>query len=62
MFNEPKLTIAWILGGFIQLGFRKALKTKEQMPNLLASGLILGEGVIQLVLILGKLLVSKLPH
>jgi hypothetical protein len=51
MFNVPSLTAAWVVGGLIHLCWCKHFKDKEDALILLASGLMLGEGGVELVLI-----------
>lgn len=57
MYNVPSFTLARAIGGFIQLYYRKR---SETTIVILASGLILGEGVVSIVnLILAS---AKVPH
>jgi uncharacterized oligopeptide transporter (OPT) family protein len=60
MYNVPSFTLARSIGGFVNW-YWKSYRGREETPIVvLASGLILGEGVVS---ILNLLLASaKVPH
>ncbi|KAF7890941.1 uncharacterized protein EAF01_010750 [Botrytis porri] len=49
MYNTPAFTLARAIGGFINLYWRSYRKREETPIVVLASGLILGEGVVSIV-------------
>jgi len=60
MYNVPSFTLARAIGGFVSLYWKSYRKREETPIVILASGLILGEGVMSIVsLILASL---KVPH
>jgi uncharacterized oligopeptide transporter (OPT) family protein len=60
MYNVPSFTLARAIGGFINW-YHKSYKRQEETPMVvLASGLILGEGVVSIVNLL--LASVKVPH
>jgi len=60
MYNVPSFTLARAIGGFVHLYWRGYRKRSETTIVILASGLILGEGVVSIVnLILAS---TKVPH
>jgi len=60
MFNVPSFTLARAIGGFVNW-YWQTYKQREETPIVvLASGLILGEGVVSIVnLVLASI---KVPH
>ncbi|KAA8565910.1 hypothetical protein EYC84_009721 [Monilinia fructicola] len=60
MYNTPAFTLARAIGGFINLYWRSYRKREETPIVVLASGLILGEGVVSIVnLVLAS---AGVPH
>lgn len=60
MYNVPSFTLARAVGGFVSLYWRNYKKRENTQIVVLASGLILGEGVVS---ILNLVLASfKVPH
>jgi OPT family oligopeptide transporter len=60
MYNTPSFTLARAIGGLIQLYWTKYLKRSETPIIVLASGLILGEGLFSIVnLVLAS---AHVPH
>lgn len=60
MYNVPSFTLARAIGGFLSYYWRSYRKREETPIVVLASGLILGEGVVS---ILNLLLASaSVPH
>jgi len=60
MYNVPSFTLARAIGGFVNLYWRSYRRREETPIVVLASGLILGEGVVSIVnLALASL---KVPH
>lgn len=60
MYNVPSFTLARAAGGFINLYWRFYKKREDTPIVILASGLILGEGVVSIVnLILASV---NVPH
>jgi len=60
MYNVPSFTLARAVGGFVNLYWRNYRKREDTPMVILASGLILGEGVVSILnLILAS---AKVPH
>lgn len=60
MYNVPSFTLARAIGGFMNL-YWKSYRRREETPIvILASGLILGEGVVSIVNLL--LTNANVPH
>ena len=60
MYNVPSFTIARTIGGLVNWYWRSYRQREEAPVIVLASGLILGEGVMSIVnLLLASL---KVPH
>lgn len=60
MYNVPSFTLARALGGCLDWYWRSHLKREETPIVILASGLILGEGVVSILnLVLASL---DVPH
>jgi uncharacterized oligopeptide transporter (OPT) family protein len=60
MYNTPSFTLARTIGGLINLWWRKYKGRSETSIIVLASGLILGEGLFSIVnLVLASL---RVPH
>jgi len=60
MYNVPSFTLARAIGGFVNYYWRTYKRREETPIVILASGLILGEGVVS---ILNLLLASaNVPH
>lgn len=60
MYNTPAFTLARAIGGFINLYWRSFRKKEETPIVVLASGLILGEGVVSIVNL--GLASARVPH
>ena len=60
MYNTPSFTLARAIGGFINLYWRSYRKREETPIVVLASGLILGEGVVSIVNL--GLASARVPH
>lgn len=60
MYNVPSFTLARAIGGFVSWYWLQYLKRDETKIVVLASGLILGEGVVSIVnLVLAS---AGVPH
>lgn len=60
MYNVPSFTLARAIGGFVSY-YWKSYRRREETPIVvLASGLILGEGVVSIVNLL--LASASVPH
>jgi uncharacterized oligopeptide transporter (OPT) family protein len=60
MYNVPSFTLARAVGGLLNWYWRSYRRREESLVIVLASGLILGEGVVSIVsLILASL---NVPH
>lgn len=60
MYNVPSFTLARAIGGFVSLYWQRYRKGGATSMVILASGLILGEGVMSIInLILAS---AKVPH
>jgi len=60
MYNVPSFTLARAVGGFVNYYWKVYHKREETPIVILASGLILGEGVVSIVnLILAS---ARVPH
>ena len=60
MYNVPSFTLARAVGGFVNW-YWKSYKRREETPIVvLASGLVLGEGVVSIVNLL--LASARVPH
>lgn len=60
MYNVPSFTLARAVGGFLNLYWRNYRKREDTPMVILASGLILGEGVVSIVnLVLAS---TNVPH
>jgi uncharacterized oligopeptide transporter (OPT) family protein len=60
MYNTPSFTLARAIGGLIQLYWTTYMKKSETPIIVLASGLILGEGLFSIVNLL--LASMHVPH
>jgi uncharacterized oligopeptide transporter (OPT) family protein len=60
MYNTPSFTLARAIGGLISLYWTKWAKKQETPLIVLASGLILGEGLFSIVNLL--LASASVPH
>lgn len=60
MYNVPSFTLARAVGGFLNLYWRYYKKREDTPMVILASGLILGEGVVSILnLVLAS---TNVPH
>jgi uncharacterized oligopeptide transporter (OPT) family protein len=60
MYNIPSFTLARAIGGFVNWYWRSYSKREETLIVVLASGLILGEGVVSILnLVLAS---ASVPH
>jgi uncharacterized oligopeptide transporter (OPT) family protein len=63
MYNVPSFTLARAIGGFLNYYWKVYRKREETPIVVLASGLILGEGVISILnLLLASANVPQLKH
>jgi uncharacterized oligopeptide transporter (OPT) family protein len=63
MYNVPSFTLARAIGGFLNYYWKVYRKRDETPIVVLASGLILGEGVVSIVnLLLASASVPQLKH
>jgi uncharacterized oligopeptide transporter (OPT) family protein len=60
MYNVPSFTLARAIGGFINWYWRSYRRREDTPIVVLASGLILGEGVVSIVNLL--LASANVPH
>src|SRR4051812_14612647 len=60
MYNVPSFTLARAVGGFVNLYWRVYKHNSETTIVVLASGLILGEGVVSILNL--ALASAKVPH